>query len=149
MSIERTGVSITPFLWFDGNAEEAVDFYLTIFADSTKAVGMKNTDGSPLIISFDLLGFSFTALNGDRHYPFNNSISFVITCQSQAEIDHYWTKLTEHGGQEGRCGWLTDRFGLAWQVVPQNLGKLLESPAAMKALGGMRKLEISTLIAAG
>ena len=109
---------------------------------------MNGPDGNPLIISFNLLGLQFTALNGDREYVFNNSISFVVTCPDQAAIDYYWEKLTGEGGKEGRCGWLNDRFGVAWQVVPSNLGSLLKTPAAMAELLKMNKLNIAVLEAA-
>ncbi len=149
MSMRKAAAStITPFLWFNGNAEEAVDFYSDVFPDSKKSVGAEGPGGKPITMSFELLGLSFIALNGDRDYHFNNSISFMVTCRDQAEIDHYWTKLTEGGGKEGHCGWLTDRFGLAWQVVPRGLGEMLRTPGAMAALRTMKKLNISVLEAA-
>ncbi len=140
--------TLAPFPWFHGNATEAVNFYLSIFPGARRTGEMATPEGKPLTIGFDLLGTHFTALNGDREYVFNNSISFVVTCDDQVAIDYYWAKLTGEGGKEGRCGWLTDKFGVAWQVVPRNLADMLKPPAAMAALLKMYKLDISTFEAA-
>ncbi len=148
---------ITPFLWFDSNAEEAVDFYLSVFKNSRRLDEMKSPtlsqkagkDGAPaqskvLTITFELDGQRFTALNGGPMFQFNESVSFVIRCDSQNEIDYYWSKLTA-GGSESQCGWLKDKFGLSWQVVPGRIAQLLSDPRAMQALMGMKKIDIGEL----
>lgn len=145
---------ITPFLWFDNNAEDAVDFYLGIFPNSRRLDQLRASDGVPgpkhrvLTIAFELDGQPFTALNGGPQHQFNEAVSFVVHCKDQAELDHYWTKLTDGGG-EIACGWLKDRFGLRWQIIPQNIGQLLRHPKAMQAMMGMKKLDIAALEAAG
>jgi predicted 3-demethylubiquinone-9 3-methyltransferase (glyoxalase superfamily) len=147
---------ITPFLWFDKNAEEAVEFYLGVFKNSRRLSELRMTaDGGPvakgavLTIAFELDGQRFTALNGGPMFKFNEAVSFVVRCETQAEIDEYWAKLTAGGGTEGQCGWLKDRFGLSWQVVPARIGELLKSPKAMQAMMGMKKLVIGELERAG
>ena len=141
---------ITPFLWFDGNAEEAVDFYLTVFQNSRKhkvvrsAVQTAVEVGKVLVIDFELDGQKFTALNGGPAFKFNKAISFSIACQNQQEIDYYWEKLTD-GGAEVQCGWLEDRFGLSWQVVPANIGELIKTPKGMEAMMKMVKFDIAEL----
>ncbi len=146
MSLTEASTRITPFLWFDSNAEEAVEFYLTIFKNSRRLDGGTSAKGGrpPITIPFELDGQRFLALNGGPHFKFTEAISFVIQCQSQDEIDHYWSRLTE-GGSESRCGWLKDKFGLSWQVVPAQLGKLISHPNAMAAMMKMNKLDIATL----
>jgi predicted 3-demethylubiquinone-9 3-methyltransferase (glyoxalase superfamily) len=145
---------ISPFLWFDGNAEEAADFYISIFPNSRRISDLSapNDDtvpkGSALTVAFELDGLKFTALNGGPYHKFNEAISFVIRCDSQEQIDDYWTKLTA-GGSEIQCGWLKDKFGLCWQVVPANIAELLSHPNAMKAMYGMKKLVIAELEQAG
>ena len=144
---------ISPFLWFDTNAEEAVTFYLSVFKDSRRLdeVQSPSADGAaskPLIIAFELDGQKFTALNGGPLFTFNESISLVVRCESQQEIDYYWERLTSDGGKEGRCGWLKDRFGLSWQVIPVSMAEIARSPVAMQALMGMNKLDMETLDAA-
>jgi predicted 3-demethylubiquinone-9 3-methyltransferase (glyoxalase superfamily) len=141
---------ITPFLWFDSNAEEAVDFYLSVFKNSKRLGGILNDGntpgpkGSALTVAFELDGQKITALNGGPGHPFTEAVSLVVRCDSQAEIDDYWAKLSA-GGAEVACGWLKDKFGLSWQVVPANLGELLRHPNAMKAMMGMKKLDIAEL----
>lgn len=141
---------ITPFLWFDSNAEEAVDFYLTVFKNSRRLDVLHNTADNPgpkggiLTIAFELDGQKFTALNGGPAFKFTEAVSFVVRCDNQAEIDEYWSKLTA-GGSEIQCGWLKDKFGLSWQIVPARLSELVRSPKAMQALMGMKKLEIAEL----
>ena len=128
-----------PFLWFDKNAEEAAKFYVSVFPNS------RITSVSPMTVSFVLDGQEFAALNGGpAHANFNESISFVVTCRNQKEIDGYWEKLTRGGG-ESRCGWLKDRYGLSWQVVPEGIGEMLKSATAQQALLGMTKIEIDKL----
>lgn len=145
---------ISPFLWFDGNAEEAADFYISVFPNSRRISDLSapNDDtvpkGSALTVAFELDGLKFTALNGGPYHKFNEAISFVIRCESQQEIDDYWSKLTA-GGSEIQCGWLKDKFGLCWQVVPANIAELLSHPNAMKAMYGMKKLDIAELERAG
>ena len=125
---------ITPCLWFNGNAEEAVNFYITIFKDAKINSISRWGDNGPypkgtaLTISFDLAGQSYQALNGGADFPFTEAISLSIRCEDQAEVDYYWEKLTADGGKEGPCGWLKDRFGLSWQVVPKQLGQLMSDP---------------------
>lgn len=141
---------ITPFLWFDSNAEEAAEFYCSIFPNSRilgSGADTRDTGPKPPVLTanFELDGLRFTALNGGPYFKFNESISFVVTCHSQAEIDDYWSKLTADGGSESQCGWLKDRFGLSWQVVPAQLGQLLKHPAAMQAMMKMKKLDIAEL----
>jgi predicted 3-demethylubiquinone-9 3-methyltransferase (glyoxalase superfamily) len=141
---------ITPFLWFDANAEEAVEFYMGIFKNSRRLGELRNTGDAPgpkggiLTISFELDGQRFTALNGGPHYKFTEAISFAVRCDSQKEIDHYWSKLTA-GGSEIQCGWLKDKFGLCWQIVPARLPELVKHPKAMQAMMKMKKLDIAEL----
>jgi len=144
---------ITPFLWFDKNAEEAVEFYLTVFPNSRRTGELRSGDAGPgpkgsiVTISFELDGQPFTALNGGPDYQFNEAISFFIHCKDQAEIDHYWSKLL-NGGSEIACGWLKDRFGVRWQVVPENITTLVGNPGGMRAMMTMKKLDIAALQAA-
>jgi predicted 3-demethylubiquinone-9 3-methyltransferase (glyoxalase superfamily) len=145
---------ITPFLWFDTNAEEAVDFYLSIFKNSRRVQEFRipdegNPKGKVLTIAFELDGVRFTALNGAPHFKFNEAVSFVVRCEDQAEVDYYWSKLTSGGGVESQCGWLKDKFGLSWQIVPAQLPSLLKNPKAMEAMMGMKKLDIAELERAG
>ena len=141
---------IAPFLWFDSNAEEAVDFYLSIFKNSRRLGGLRNTGDAPgpkggvLTVSFELDGQRFTALNGGPLFKFTEAISFSVRCDSQQEIDYYWSKLTA-GGTESQCGWLKDKFGLSWQVVPAHLGDLLKNSKAMQAMMKMKKFDIAEL----
>jgi predicted 3-demethylubiquinone-9 3-methyltransferase (glyoxalase superfamily) len=151
MSTLANSSRITPFLWFESNAEEAVEFYCGIFPNSRKLSEFRSTTDTPsgpkgmvLTISFDLDGLRFTALNGGPSFKFTEAISFVVRCDSQKEVDHYWTKLTA-GGSESQCGWLKDKFGLSWQIVPARLPELLKHPKAMQALMKMKKLDIAEL----
>lgn len=151
---------ITPFLWFDNNAEEAVNFYTSIFKNSrigkiarytgegAKASGQK--EGTLMTVSFNLNGQDFTAINGGPIFKFTEAISFVVNCENQEEVDNYWNKLTE-GGQEVQCGWLKDKYGLSWQIVPKQLIELMSSPdkakagRAMQAMLKMKKIDIKAL----
>ena len=150
MSVFEDFPRITPFLWFDANAEEAVDFYLGVFKNSKKLGEMRTPDdtigpkGRVITISFELDGQRFTALNGGPAHKFTEAISFVVRCDSQQEIDEYWEKLTA-GGSEIQCGWLKDKFGLCWQIVPGRLGELLRHPKAFQAMLKMKKLDIAEL----
>ena len=152
---------ITPCLWFDNQAEEAVSFYTSIFSNSAVENVSRYPDegieihgqpeGRVLAISFRINGQPFTALNGGPLFTFNESISFQIFCDTQEEIDHYWTKLTE-GGNESNCGWLRAKFGISWQIIPAMLPQLMSDPNTagdvMKAFLQMRKFDIAQLIAA-
>jgi predicted 3-demethylubiquinone-9 3-methyltransferase (glyoxalase superfamily) len=151
---------IQPCLWFNGNAEEAVAFYTGIFPDSriisrpttSKEVAAASgiPQGSVLCIEFELDGERFLALNGGPQFPFTNAISLMITCEDQQEIDHYWNQLGAGGPPEAQqCGWLKDKFGLSWQVIPANLSEMMRDAAGydrmMVALMGMKKLVIADL----
>jgi predicted 3-demethylubiquinone-9 3-methyltransferase (glyoxalase superfamily) len=150
MSALANSSRVTPFLWFDSNAEEAADFYLSVFPNSHRTGQLHNTGDAPgpkggvLTVSFELDGLQFTALNGGPAYKFNEAVSFVIHCESQEEIDYYWSRLTA-GGQEIQCGWLRDKFGLCWQVVPVRLPELLRHSKAMQAMMKMKKFDIAEL----
>jgi predicted 3-demethylubiquinone-9 3-methyltransferase (glyoxalase superfamily) len=141
---------ITPFLWFDANAEEAVEFYLSVFKNSRRLDQVTNTadgpapKGGPLTIAFELDGQVFTALNGGPHFKFNEAVSFVVRCDTQQEVDEYWEKLTA-GGSESQCGWVKDKFGLSWQIVPARLPDLIRHPKAMQAMLKMKKLDLAEL----
>jgi predicted 3-demethylubiquinone-9 3-methyltransferase (glyoxalase superfamily) len=141
---------ITPFLWFDSNAEEAVDFYLTVFKNSRRLDEQRASIDEPrvkkgvLTIAFELDGQKFTALNGGPLFKFTEAISFVVRCDTQQEVDDYWSKLTA-GGSESQCGWLKDKFGLSWQIVPARLPDLIKHPKAMLAMMQMKKLDIAEL----
>lgn len=150
---------ITPFLWFDGNVEEAINFYTAIFKNAAIKNVSRYGEGAPLpagsIMSatFELEGQEFYALNGGPMYSFTPAISFFIKCETQEEVDHYWYKLAE-GGSEQPCGWLKDKFGLSWQVIPDALGQLLQdkdpqrAQRAMQAMLKMKKIDIAGLKAA-
>jgi len=141
---------ITPFLWFDSNAEEAANFYISIFRNSRilnvvrNPAGGPGPEGSALTIAFELDGQKFTALNGGPHFKFTEAISWVVRCDNQQEIDEYWSKLLA-GGAEVQCGWLKDKFGLSWQIVPTQLPELIRHPKAMQAMMQMKKLDLATL----
>ena len=130
-------------LWFDGNAKEAADYYCTIFKNS------KIISANPMTVMFEMNGMLFMGLNAGPQFKFNESVSFVITCKDQVEIDYYWDTLTANGGQESRCGWLKDKFGLSWQVVPEELGEIFSNPTngqrALQAMLKMNKLNIAVL----
>ena len=159
----RPGIQrITPFLWFDHQAEEAVALYTSIFEDSrvvttvrygkegAQASGQK--EGAVMTIAFQLAGHDFTALNGGPHFRFNEAISLVVNCRSQDEVDHYWSRLSEGGDEKAQqCGWLKDRYGLSWQVVPTQLVELLSGPdpqkarRATEAMLKMKKIDLTAL----
>jgi predicted 3-demethylubiquinone-9 3-methyltransferase (glyoxalase superfamily) len=144
MSALQNFPRITPFLWFDANAEEAVDFYLTVFKNSRRLDELRTADGKILTIAFELDGQKLTALNGGPQFKFTEAVSLVVRCDSQQEVDDYWAKLTEGGG-EVQCGWLKDKFGLSWQIVPAVLPDLVKHPKAMEAMLKMKKLDIAEL----
>ncbi len=135
---------ITPFLWFDANAEAAVDFYISIFKNSRRLEELRQPNGNVLTIAFELDGQKFTALNGGPAFKFTEAISLTVRCDSQQEIDEYWEKLSAGGG-EVQCGWIKDKFGLSWQIVPAKLGDLIRNPNAMNAMMQMKKLDIAEL----
>ena len=146
---------ITPNLWFDGNAKEAVDFYLEVFKDGkklstsyypkTKEEGLADFQmdlaGKELTIGFELRGMQFLAINADSTFKFNESVSFAVECEDQAEIDYFWEKLSSVPESE-QCGWCKDRFGLSWQIVPKNVEDLLQRPGAFARMMEMKKLVI-------
>jgi predicted 3-demethylubiquinone-9 3-methyltransferase (glyoxalase superfamily) len=146
-----TQQKITPCLWFDGKAEEAAAFYASVFPDSAVTQVTPGPTGAALVVEFRLAGVRFLALNGGPQFTFNEAISLSIDCGSQAEVDELWDKLSA-GGSGGQCGWLKDRYGVSWQVVPSVLPQLLADPAkagrVMTALMGMTKLDIRALQAA-
>ncbi|HEX9407158.1 MAG TPA: VOC family protein [Thermoanaerobaculia bacterium] len=147
---------ITPFLWFDNNAEEAAKFYTSIFKKSKIARISRYGDAGPgpkntvMVVDFELEGQQFVALNGGPQFKFTEAISFVVNCETQKEVDYFWGKLLA-GGQESQCGWLKDKFGLSWQIVPTVLNDMLADPdparsqRVMKAMLQMKKIDIPTL----
>ena len=151
---------ITPSLWFDGQAEEAARFYTSIFKDSkikhisryTRSVAgaTGQPEGTVLTVAFELRGQEFLALNGGPMYKFTEAVSFMVMCENQEEVDRYWKALTA-GGAESQCGWLKDRFGLSWQIVPEAFMRMMENKdtarfdRVMAALMGMQKLDLATL----
>ena len=152
--------SITPCLWFNGQAEEAARLYVSMFPDSAigsvsrYGAGAPFPPGTALMVEFSLSGQRYQALNGGPQFGFTEAISLSISCRDSAEVDHFWNGLTAEGGSEGQCGCLKDRFGLSWQVVPEGLGALLSDPdparsgRAMQAMLGMKKLDLAAMKAA-
>ena len=149
---------ITPCLWFDRNAEEAANFYVSIFNNSKITAISHYGEGSPggapgsvMVVGFELDGQAFTGLNGGPLFKFTEAISMIVNCETQAEVDDYWDKLTSDGGREVQCGWLKDKFGVSWQIVPTVLPELMQSEdpakskAVMAALMQMVKLDIAAL----
>jgi predicted 3-demethylubiquinone-9 3-methyltransferase (glyoxalase superfamily) len=148
---------ITPFLWFDNNAEEAMHFYVSIFKNSKIGTVNRYGDAGPgpkgtvMLATFELEGQQFMALNGGPHYKLSPAISLYVDCKTQEEVDELWAKLTADGGKEDRCGWLTDKFGLSWQIIPSLLGEMLsdkdreKSQRVMKAMLQMAKIDIEAL----
>lgn len=152
---------ITPFLWFDSNAEEAVNFYVSFFKNSkvgkvthyneasSQAAG--RPAGSVMTMEFQLEGQNFVAINGGPHFKFTEAISFVVDCETQEEVDYFWEKLTAAGGQESQCGWLKDKYGLSWQITPRVLIEMIgdkdpqKAQRVMAAMLQMKKIDIPTL----
>jgi predicted 3-demethylubiquinone-9 3-methyltransferase (glyoxalase superfamily) len=136
---------ITPYLWFDNNAEEAINFYSSIFKNSKTVNIARYGEGGPfpkgtlMSATFELEGQTFMALNGGPHFKFNEAISLFVNCETQEEVDDLWEKLTA-GGEESRCGWLKDKYGLSWQIVPTILGKLMQDKDAVKARNVMEAM---------
>lgn len=149
--------AITPCLWFDTEGEEAAELYTSIFPNSRIKHVARYGDAGPrpagtaMTVSFELDGREFVALNGGPQYTFNEAVSFQIDCETQEDVDHYWERLTEGGGEPGPCGWLKDRFGVSWQVIPRRLNELLGDPdpersqRAMAAMLKMQKIEVGEL----
>ncbi|MGW5274847.1 VOC family protein [Streptomyces sp. NPDC004044] len=149
---------IKTFLWFDNQAEEAANHYVSIFGGDSKVLSVTHyTEASPgepgavMTVEFRLAGQEYIALNGGPQFPFTEAISLSVDCESQAEVDELWAKLTD-GGEESQCGWLKDKYGLSWQIVPRGLSEALSAPdrakadRAMKAMLGMKKLDIEALL---
>lgn len=141
---------ITPYLWFNGNVAEAVNFYTTIF-DNSEIVNLSYMGEKVFMATFELEGQKFMALDGGPKYPFTPAISLFVTCETQEEVDNYWYKLIADGGSESKCGWLKDKFGLSWQIIPTALGRLMGDPdrvkaqRVMQAMLGMEKIDIKGL----
>lgn len=135
--------TIYPCLWFDNKAKEAADYYGTIFKN------FKITSQNEFVVMFEINGTKFMALNGGPEFHFTEAVSFVVNCDTQEEIDHYWDKLCQ-GGEEGKCGWLKDKYGVSWQIVPSILGKLMsdreKAPKVMYAFMQMKKFDIEKLV---
>ena len=144
---------VSPFLWFNDNAEEAAEFYLSVFPNARKVAEVRSKGVGPwpagkiATITLELEGQQMVFLNGGPTYQLNPAFSFFVSCESQQEIDRYWEKLMV-GGKPMACGWLTDRFGLCWQIVPRNIGELISHPKAMQAMMGMIKMDVAALAAA-
>jgi len=141
---------ITPFLWFNADAEDAANFYLSVFPNSRKLSELRVTEAGPgpigslLALDLEIDGQQVTFLNGGPAQQLTEAFSFTVRCETQAEIDNYWAKLTE-GGKEIACGWLKDKFGLCWQIVPSNIYQIVKTPAGMKAMMSMVKFDIAAL----
>jgi predicted 3-demethylubiquinone-9 3-methyltransferase (glyoxalase superfamily) len=153
-----TSQKITPFLWYDTEAEEAMNLYISIFKDAEVKDLRRYPDGAPggmsgkvMTCTFTLFGQEFIALNAGPHFKFNESVSFFVTCENQEEVDKYWNALIADGGQESQCGWLKDKFGLSWQIIPRQLGELMGDPdrakaaRVMQAMMQMKKIDIARL----
>ncbi len=148
---------ITPNLWFKGNAEEAINFYLSVFPEGKIITTsfypndglldfQKEFAGKPLAIYFELMGQEFVAINAGPEFTFTEAVSFNIACKDQAEIDYYWSKLIENGGAESQCGWCKDKYGLSWQVNPENIEEIMLKPGAWERLLKMTKIDIKELL---
>lgn len=148
---------ITPFLWFENQAEEAMNFYVSLFKNSKVLNVNRYGEGAPIpagtvmSATFELDGQTVMALNGGPVYKLNEAFSFYVDCEDQAEVDHFWNALTADGGEEGPCGWLKDKFGVSWQIIPKALGEALGNPdpnksrRAMEAMFKMKKIDIAAL----
>jgi predicted 3-demethylubiquinone-9 3-methyltransferase (glyoxalase superfamily) len=142
---------ITPFLWFDTQAEEAMNFYISVFKNSKVLNVSRGPDGKAFIVSFELDGQEFMALNAGPEFKFNESVTFYVDCEDQAEVDYLWSALTADGGEESMCGWLKDKYGLSWQIIPKRLGELMGDPDPVKAervseaMLKMQKIVVETL----
>lgn len=151
---------IIPNLWFEGNAKEAAEYYLSVFKGGkiinttyyplTEAEGLadfqKEFAGKVLTVEFEILGMRFIGINAGPEFKFNESVSFMIPCKDQEEIDYYWNTLTANGGEESVCGWLKDKYGLSWQVCPEHWEELTKKPGAFRKMMGMKKLIIAEFL---
>lgn len=124
---------ITPFLWFDTQAEDAMNFYVSLFKNSKVKDISRDPDGRVFSVSFELDGQEFIGLNAGPQFKFNEAVSFYVNCEDQAEVDYFWNALTADGGEESMCGWLKDKYGLWWQIIPRQLGKLMGDPDPVKS----------------
>ena len=142
---------ITPFLWFDDQAEEAMNFYVSVFKNSRILGVTPGPNGKAMSVNFELEGQEFIGLNAGPQFKFNEAISFFVDCKTQEEVDELWEKLTGDGGEESMCGWLKDKYGLSWQIIPSALGQMLSDPdpvkaqRVMQAMLQMRKIDIEAL----
>ena len=142
---------ITPFLWFDTQAEEAMNFYVSLFKNSKVGGVARGPDGKAFSVSFELDGQEFMGLNAGPQFKFNEAVSMFVNCEDQAEVDELWNKLTADGGEESMCGWLKDKYGLSWQIIPKALGELMGDPdpvksqRVMQAMLQMKKIEVAGL----
>jgi predicted 3-demethylubiquinone-9 3-methyltransferase (glyoxalase superfamily) len=142
---------ITPFLWFDTQAEEAMNFYVSLFKNSKVTNISRGPDGRAFIVSFELDGQEFMGLNAGPEFKFNEAVSMYVDCADQVEVDYFWNALTADGGEESMCGWLKDKYGLSWQIVPKQLGELMGDPdpeksgRVMQAMLKMQKIIVADL----
>ena len=142
---------VTPFLWFDTQAEEAMNFYVSVFKNSKVNNISRGPDGKAFTVSFELDGQEFIGLNAGPQFKFNEAISMFVNCEDQAEVDELWNKLTADGGEESMCGWLKDKYGLSWQIIPKQLGELMGDPDRVKAqrvtqaMLQMKKIDVAGL----
>jgi len=142
---------ITPFLWFDTQAEEAMNFYVSIFKNSKVGGVSRGPDGRAFTVSFELDGQEFMGLNAGPEFKFNEAVSMYVDCEDQAEVDYFWNKLTADGGEESMCGWLKDKYDLSWQIIPKQLGELMGDPdpeksqRVMQAMLKMQKIIVADL----
>lgn len=145
---------IIPYLWFDNQAEEAANFYTSLFKNSKMGTVSRGPDGAVFMVTFQLEGQEYMALNGGPRFQFTEAISFFVNCETQAEVDHLWNSLTADGGEESQCGWLKDKYGLWWQIIPTILGELMQdedgakAQQVMAALLQMKKIEVAELLRA-
>ena len=142
---------VTPFLWFDTQAEEAMNYYVSVFKNA-KVLGVsRGPDGKAFTVSFELDGQEFMGLNAGPQFKFNEAVSMFVNCEDQAEVDYFWNALTANGGEESMCGWLKDKYGLSWQIVPKQLGELMNDPdrekagRVMDAMLNMKKIIVADL----
>jgi predicted 3-demethylubiquinone-9 3-methyltransferase (glyoxalase superfamily) len=142
---------ITPFLWFDTQAEEAMNFYVSVFKHSKVHNISRGPDGKVFTVSFELDGQEFMGLNAGPQFKFNEAVSFFVNCETQEEVDYFWEQLASDGGEESMCGWLKDKYGLWWQIIPQALGELMGDPdpvkaqRVMQAMLQMKKIDVAGL----
>jgi len=142
---------VTPFLWYDTQAEEAMNFYVSLFKNSKAQNISRGPDGRAFTVSFELDGQEFIGLNAGPQFKFNEAVSMFVNCEDQAEVDYFWNALTADGGEESMCGWLKDKYGLSWQIVPKQLGELMGGPdpekssRVMQAMLKMKKIIVADL----